>query len=142
MENKTTRDEYKKYLIIIVVIVVIILCLIIKPLQYLPDPEGDAERATLQAGRDTLIADYQGTDEDLRVAAFKALRHDESLWPFLIQGLQENGTPELALAFCQTYEPELENEAVKWADEHGYQIFNHRRGMDNWFTIEPKEDAP
>ena len=142
MENKTNRKDTTKVLIILAVVVVVILCLIIKPLRFLPDPTGDAERATLQAGRETLIADYQGTDEALRVAAFKSLRHDKTLWPFLIQGLEQNGTPALALAFCQKYEYELENAALRWADAHGYQVINHRRGLDNWLTIELKDDVP
>jgi hypothetical protein len=131
-------SDNKKMLIVLVLLVLFVLCAIIKPLRFLPDPEGDAERATLQSGREALLADFRSTNEASRVAAVEVLHQDKSLWPELIQGLQEDGTPDLALAFCRTYEPELRDAAVMWADEHGYRIMSISRGMDNWFTIEPK----
>jgi hypothetical protein len=98
--------------------------------QFVNSQDIDAtEQEALQTRQVELLADFHGTDESTRIVAIKSLRHDRSLWPELIRGLEERGTPELAANFCG-FDQELTDAALKWAEGHGDKIVSYSRGID------------
>lgn len=99
------------------------------------------ELEVLQSNRSGLLSDFFGSDEKTQINAFKSLRHDESLWPELIKGLEENGSPALAAAFCG-FSTELTDAGVAWAERHGYKVVMYTRGVDVSYSVIPKDDTP
>jgi hypothetical protein len=133
-----------------IVVTVLILAAVITGLIYLAnkqDREVNAELAILQASRSSLLADFNGTDTARRIAALQYLRHDQSLWPELIRGLQENGNEKLAIAFVNIGEGhatlkhidpiEFKDAGISWAESHGYKVMRYVRGLDQWIYLAP-----
>jgi len=94
------------------------------------------EKTLLEQQREALLNDFQGTNTTKRIAAVKALRHDESLIPLLVQGLENNGDPQLALMYCNESEtPELLTAGIKWLQSRGWQVWKSTsRGQSVYFV--------
>ncbi len=143
----STINNIKKFFkenlgLIVYIVFAIVACLWIFSMITKEDRQKiDTEFEVLQLNRSKLLADFRGSDENARINAFKSLRHDESLWPQLIKGLEENGSPALAAAF-PGFSSKLTDAAVAWAERHGYKVVMYSRGVDVSYGVIPKDKTP